>query len=807
MLTRSIKNGCMLCQVLVIAISLFAMQLNAQSSISGRVVEADGLPLEFATVALYSAADSALQGGTITNSEGQYAFEKLKQGKYMIVVSMIGYGSETLRIDISDSQNYALPDVTIRESAQQLSAVTVTATRQFVEQHADKMVINPEASITSASDDVLEVLRKSPGVIIDKDDNITLKNKSVRVMIDGRPTHISGEQLAAMLRTMQATSVDRIEIIENPSARFDAEGDGGIINIRTKRGLMRGYNGSITLGARTSNRFSNNYGIDLNYRNEKMNIYGNYYGGQNRSWNDVDLTRKFLLSDGSSSKQYSKGDNNSNYNNAKLGIDYNINHNQVVGFMVRGNFGTWKSNRTSNTRTSDISDNELQMMYTHLEDNNKYHNMLANLNYKWTIDSLGHELSIDADMAYYYSQNLSDMATSYIPPQAPQIFFKNQSAKSDFYSIKADYVLPLSNMAKLEMGMKSSFASIDSNLDYTQQDKNGAWSDPGGMSNHFVYSENINAAYISGNYKFNDKTSVQLGFRGEQTISKGNNITIEQSNERNYFNLFPSFFAQHKFNDRHQLVVSYSYRIGRPPYGLLNPFVWMLDPYTYNKGNPFLQPQFTHSSRLSYTLNNKYILALSYGYTNDVWVQIFDQEDDTRTTIIGWENLNIYYNTNATAVLPFEIAKWWKTNTSLTGFYGKYKSPYNDGKIDKSQFTFQGNTTFTFALPKDFAIELSGYYTSKVVYSVAIMQPRGWIDLGAQKMIFDKKATLRLSISDVFKLNVNSYVAQHENINLKGSERWDSRRINLTFTWRFGRSDIKAARQRSSGLEEELIRN
>ncbi len=625
-------------------------------------------------------------------------------------------------------------------------------------------------------------------------------------MIDGRPTYMSGEQLAAMLRNMQATSIDRIEIIENPSSRYDAEGDGGIINIRTKRGLMRGYNGSLTLGASTSSRFSDNYGIDLNYRTEKWNIYGNYYGGQRRGWSDVDLTRWFLQSDSSSFNQYSYERWNSNYNNLKLGVDYYITPKQVVGFMARGNIGQSNWGSDNDARIANADNEDIQRMHTVNGGDNDWYNMLMNLNYKWTIDSLGRELTIDADMARYHSSNISDMSTTYIPPQTPLIMHKNQGGTSDFYSIKVDYVWPLNNSTKMEMGVKSSWATIDSDLDHSQQDENGNWSDPYHMSNHFVYNENINAAYMSGHYKFNDKTNVQLGLRGEQTISTGNNTTSEQRNERNYFNLFPSLFLQQKFNDNHQFGFSYSYRIGRPPYWLLNPFVWMLDPYTYNRGNPFLDAQFTHSTKLSYTFNGKYIFSIDYSYTKDAWLQVFEQDDATRTTIIGWENLSNYHNTSATAVLPVEITKWWKTNTNLTGFYGQYKSPYQNGEIDQSKFTFQGNTTFTFTLPKDFAIELSGRYISKSVYGMAYMNAHGSVDAGIQKQFFDKKATLKLSVSDIFNTQENSYTAQYENVNLIGKQHYDSRRVSLTFTWRFGRNDIKEARQRRSGLEEETSR-
>ena len=782
-------------------------QLYAQSVIRGKVVDSGGKPLEFVTVALYSANDSVLKQGAITGANGQFVIEKVNQGSYFITVSMIGFEKKSSAVSVANAQTYTVPDIVLNEASLSLGEITVTATKKFVEQQADKMIINPEASITTASDDALEVLRKSPGIIVDKDDNITLKNKQVRVMIDGRPSYMSGQELAAMLRNMQASSIDRIEIIENPSSRFDAEGDGGIINIRTKRGMMRGYNGSLTLGAAMGKRFSDNYGIDLNYRAEKLNIYGNSSGGQSRNWNSLDWTRRFMQSDGSSYKQYGVGKNQSNYNNVRVGVDYYITPKQVIGFMARGNIGAGSNSNVSNANIADAAGGEIQQIHTDNSGENKWNNLLINLNYKWTIDSLGKELSIDADMAKYNSKAIDDMNTSYIPPQSPEIFHKDQRGIPDFYSIKADYVWPVNPKTRLEMGVKSSWATIDSDLDYKKLDANNDWIDHNGMSNRFIYKENINAAYISGNYRFSDKTSLQFGLRGEQTISTGNNVTSNQTNKRDYFNLFPSFFVQQKLNDNHQLGFSYSYRVGRPPYNLLNPFMWMIDPYTYQKGNPYLNPQFTHAAKLSYTLKSKYIFSIDYSNTKDVFTQLLEQDDNTRTTTINWANLNNYYNSNLTAVLPVQVAKWFRTNTTLTMLYGQYKSKYQGGEIDHSQFSFRGNTAFTFTLPKDFSIELSGWYSSKSVYGGTIyFNPQGSIDGGVQKLIFNKKATLRLNVSDIFNTGYGSYSSKYDNIDLVGKERWDSRRVRLAFTWRFGRDDIKAARQRRAGLEEETGR-
>ena len=802
----NLKKNCIKKLIYCIVIFGSAAQLYAQSVIRGKVADSGAKPLEFATVALYSASDSVLKQGAITGANGQFVIEKVNQGSYYIIVSMIGYEKASSSIKVADSQTYAVPDIILNETAHSLGEVTVTASKKFVEQQADKMVINPEASVTTASDDALEVLRKSPGIIVDKDDNITLKNKQVKVMLDGRPSYMSGQELAAMLRNMQATSIDRIEIIENPSSRFDAEGDGGIINIRTKRGMMRGYNGSLNLLTRMGKRFSESYGINLNYRTEKWNIYGNYNGGESRELYYLDLTRRFMQSDGSSYKQYSIRKGYSNFSNSKIGVDYYITPKQIVGFMARGNYGTSETNNPGDAYIADIAGTEIQRMHTEDGRDNNSYNLLLNLNYKWTIDSKGQDLSIDADMANYYSKNIQDMNTSYIPPQMPLISKKDQRGTYDFYSIKADYALPFNQKANMEIGIKSSWATIDSDLDYKQLDSNNIWIDSYRMSNRFIYKENINAAYASGSYKISDKTSVQVGLRGEQTVSTGNNITIDQINKRNYFNLFPTFFAQQKINNNHQLGVSYSYRIGRPPYGQLNPFVYMIDPYTYNRGNPYLNPQFTHAAKLSYTLKGKYIFSADYSYTKDAYVQVFEQNDSTRTTFINWMNLNNFYNSNFTAVLPIEFAKWFRTNTNLTAYYGQYKSYFHGNEVDKSQVTFIANTTFTFILPKDFTVEMSGQYTGKQVYGMAYFYPSGRIDGGIQKLIFNKKATLKLNVSDIFKSQKSHYYSKYENVDIVGIERHDSRRANLTFTWRFGRADIKAARQRSTGLEEETGR-
>ena len=690
-----------------------------------------------------------------------------------------------------------------------LQEVIVTSKKQFVEQQADKMVINPEASITTASDNILDVLAKSPGISVDKDGNIILKGKSgITVLIDDKPTYLNAEQLAAMLRNMQATSVERIEIIENPPAKYDAEGSAGIINIRTKRGKIRGLNGSLSGGFQMGETWSENAGLNLNYRDENLNIYGNYYHGIYNHKNSVDLTRKFLQGDGSEFRESATGEGRNDYNGLKIGADYYLNQNHILGIMGRVSEWTWNGKSPGTTDIIDASGDRLSRETNSNTDDNTGSNYSLNLNYKWTIDATGKNLSVDLDHAYYKHRSFADMNTTYDIPGQDSLKSRNdQSSYIRIYSVKADYEHPLNEKNKLDAGFKSSLVDIDSELNFTQFDyTNKRWHDPNKMSNRFKYAENINAVYASYKRKWSEKFDMQLGLRGEQTRSEGNNITIDSITNRNYFNLFPTLFLQESFSEKHQMNLSYAYRIGRPNYGLLNPFVWMLNPYTYNQGNPLLQPQFTHSIKWSYVYNQRYILSMGYAYTEDQYIQVFEQNDDTKVTVIAWRNLNNVNNADLTLTIPVQIKNKCQINTNMTTFYQQYKSPLSIGYLDRSRITFRGNVTASLSLPNNWSAEISGWYMSKMIHGIVDFNPMGSMSAGVQKLLFNKKASLKLSVSDIFKTEGQSYTSKFQNVDLTGFQEYDSRRVQLNFSWRFGKDNIKPARQRTSGLEEEAGR-
>lgn len=778
--------------------------------ISGKIIDGKtGSPVSFADVTLHHVKDSLLVKHDMSDENGQYKFIKIDPGKYFLKAKILGYRDQISQDFNVSTENIEVKEIIMEGDTQLLEEVTVTTKKQFIEQQADRMVINPEATITTATDNILDVLAKSPGIVVDKDGNISLKGKSgITVLIDDKQTHLNAEQLAAMLKNLQATSVERIEIIENPPAKYDAEGSSGIINIKTKRGKVRGWNGSFTLGNQIGEKWRGNTGLDLNYRNEKWNVYGNFYAGVNNNKSTIDLTRGFPEGDGSIFYESSDMKGHSDYGGIKLGADYYLNSSQIIGIMGRFSGWGWTGDADSKTTVVDMLGNTIRNEKTFNEEDESGNDWSFNMNYKWNIDTTGRSLSADLDYAHYKYTSENNMNTSYIPITDPLISKNNQSSYTNIYSVKVDYEHPLDSKNRLDAGFKSSFVDIDSDLTYKQIDhSSGEWDDPNKMSNHFKYSENINALYASYKRKWNDKFDMQVGLRGEQTRTKGNNVTIDSINKRNYFDLFPTVFFQETFSDKHQLNLSYAYRIGRPNYWLLNPFVWMLNPYTYNQGNPDLQPQFTHSVKLSYTLNQKYILSMGYAYTKDQYTQMFEQNDDTKITVISWRNLNNVNNADITLTIPVQIKKFCQINANMTTYYLQYKSPMPEGTmLDRSKITFRGNMTAGFTLPKDWSFELSGWYMSRSIYGMMDFKPMGSMDFGIQKQIPDKKITVKLSVSDVFKTQGQKYYSDYQNMDLTGIQKYDSRRLQLNLSWRFGKDNVKPARQRSTGLEEEAGR-
>ncbi|MDD3079857.1 MAG: TonB-dependent receptor [Paludibacter sp.] len=785
--------------------SLFALNEAISVTVQGKVIDKNSQPIEYATAALINPKTNEVINGSVSNKNGEFKINKVKRGEYILSISMVGYNkSEAAKLIVDGKESVIEKSFMLSESSELLQDVIITGRKQFIEQSVDKMVINPEVSPTTASENVYDILKKLPGITIDNNDNISLKGlNGVKILIDDKPTYVSGSQLASLLKGLQGKNVDKIEIIDSPSAKYDAEGNSGIINIKTKHTKAHGFNGSVNGGITQTSKFGWNGGLDLNINYGKLNLYGNYSNYNWAGWGGMDATRRFTSTELEGAYQLisSDGEYQGSSHNYKVGADYYLAKNHVISAMFRGNSGHNYNGEDNTTKFTDKYQHVDSMLLTRSDANNKWTNSTYNLNYKWDIDSTGQSLSVDADYALFNFNGTNIQNGQYTSPagvNTGNIISSNTSQGSNIkiFTTKLDYSLPVNKQINFDAGLKFSFVNTDSHMDmsgYLNQ------------SDHFIYDENIQAGYINGKMQL-DKTTFQLGLRLENTYSKGNSVNTNEINDTIYLKLFPSFFVQQQLNDKNTVNFKYSYRIGRPNYDDLNPFRWMVDPYTYNVGNPNLKPQFTHSAGVSHNYKNALITSFDVNYTKGLFTEIIEQDDASKTVYQTTQNLNNSLDMNLSETFQFQPFQWWKFNGTLIGMY-KTIQMYDTNSNLLKQPSFMANMTNNFTLPWKLEMELGGKYSSQQLISNIIIRPRYTVDFGIQRKILNDNGMIKIGISDIFKTATGGAYAKYGNVDIDVMNYWDSRRLNISFNYRFGKDKFKTRANRSTSSSEEQSRS
>lgn len=779
-------------------------------TLNGLVVDEQNKPVDYATISLFKTADSVLVKTALTDPNGKFQFQNINAGSYFIKTNMMGFvvnRSNPFNISTANP-THQLADIKLKANSKTLNTISVTTTKPLIERKTDKLVMNVENSTIAVGTTALELLQKAPGVTVDQNDRISMQGKQgVLILLDGKQTYMSGADVANLLRNMQSEQIETIELITNPSSKYDASGNSGIINIRTKKSKNGGTNGSVNLGAGYGKNFRANGGLNLNHRTQKLNIFGNYNYGQNKRNNMITIDR---VSNGTPDTYFMQnGDSfrKSFNNNFKAGIDFFLNKNNTLGFLATGYFNN--GTELNNTKTLiGPSFNTTDSTLTALsQQKNRYNNTSYNLNYKSVLDTAGQELSIDVDYSKFSGDDNSNYDNTYRYVNGnlirPTEFTRNGTpSKIDIKAFKIDYTLPINKTLRIEAGAKSSWVKTDNDL-IAELYKNDAWQNDTRRSNRFVYDENVNAVYGNVNKQFKS-TSVQLGLRMEQTNSTGNLITTNNVVKRSYWDFFPTVFVQQTLDKNNQVGFSYSRRIDRPSYDALNPFVYFLDQYTYNKGNPFLNPQYTHSFEVSYTFMQQYLLSLSYNRVNDVITEVILPDEAQKA--LYQTNANLAKNTTLGANLniPVKVAKWWTMNHNLNVFHLSFESPDLAGKALKTGKTsFQFKTQQSFIIVNGLTAELFGSYESPLDYGTLSLRSRYSMDVGISKSLFNKKANLKFAVSDVFNTNETNLTSAYPGLKYDVYQKNETQIARLSFTYRFGKNEIKPARRRSTGTEEE----
>ncbi len=785
----------------------------AQTTLKGLVTDAGQKPLELVNVTLHLAADSSLVKGALSDEAGRYELDQIPAGLYFIRASLIGYESGQSPVFELDDQSPAFDPgrLSLAEQATTLDQVTVRGQKPFIERKLDKLIVNVENSIVSAGASALEVLERSPGVFVDHNGNISLKGKQgVIIMMDDKPVLLSGADLANLLRSMSSSSVETIEIIANPSARYDAEGSAGIINLKTKRDKRLGANGNITLSAGHGKFEKANAGFNLNYRDKKWNIFTNYNYGWSKFFNNLRVKRKFR-ENGAVAAIYDH-DNFIVYpfsnHVPRAGIDFFPNKKTTLGVLVTGTDNRFKPYADNTARILDPDGNQVSSFSTTNRSGDVWKNYAANLNVKHLIDSTGTTISADLDYAFYSNKTAQLFNTEFRDLENILIgedYLRGDiSGQLNLYSAKADFVHPLGKSGKLEAGVKASLVKTGNDLKYFVLE-NGEEVFDTRQSNHFLYEENINAAYINWSSEWG-KWNLQLGLRGEQTRADGLQVTTDSAFHRNYFQLFPSAFLNYNANQDHLFGINVSRRINRPNYQQLNPFRAYVDPTTFREGNPFLLPQLTYSLELSHTFKQRFSTTLSYSVTDDNMTQVLLQNNEQRFTIVTFINLAQYEYFGLGLNAPFDLIKWWNVNASADLYWNRYKGEVAGYGLDEAGPAFQLNINNTFRLPKNWSAELGGFYAHRQVFSISIIEPMWSLNAGVQKNFWDGKGTLRFNVRDIFWRGWPRGSTRFGNIDEVFDSYRETRVGTLALTWRFGKNTVQPARRRASGAEDEMRR-
>jgi outer membrane receptor protein involved in Fe transport len=794
---------------------LMPFQTEAQS-IVGVIEDVSGNPLPYVSIAVYEAENSNLVKGSVSDMDGKFEVEELEYGEYILEIHMLGFEPYRTKKLSYQGLQIDLGSVLLKESAQELETVTVKAKKPLITVSAEKMVLNVADNISTAGDDGLELLRKAPGVVVDNNDNISLRgNSGVEVYIDGKRTQMTAEDLASLLRNYDASTIEAIEIITNPSAKYEAEGNAGIINIRLKKNKNYGMNGTANATFTQGNTPKGNGGLSLNYRNDRINIFGNvgarmgyrhnrndFYREQNGKYFDQKI---FQISD---SMYYPA-------TNFKLGLDYQIHPKHSVGVQMNGNEfrGVWSSNNITYIGDLDQPDIRDSILIAQSRIEGDRSNYQFNVNYRYSIGE-GQSFSMDLDHGRFRNASENIQPNTYVGPDQTEVLSRRNFGNLthtdiDIYTAKADYERSLFG-GKLEVGAKYSDVTTLNDFEFQESEGGPLKTDPY-QSSMFEYIEQVGAAYANFNRNITDQISLQAGLRVEHTYSRGKLSQLipgpEDDIERNYTDFFPSASLSWQYHPKFATAFSYSRRINRPNYQDLNPFEIRLSELSFRKGNPFLNPQYTNAFSINQTLFGYANLSLGYTLTEDFFGQIIDSLDSKRN-FITQENISTFNNYTLSLSTPLPLAPWYNGFVSFTGFHQTYTSDYGpESQLRLSSTGFNIYSQHTFTIIKDWKVQLSGWFNKGGVWGgTFVNQPQGAMDVGIQKSFLKGQLNMNLVATDVLRTAGWAARSSFNGIEFSGRGRWEAQTLRLNVTYRFGNSNVRRAQDRKTGLEEEASR-
>ncbi|MFD1871498.1 outer membrane beta-barrel protein [Hymenobacter bucti] len=767
--------------------------------VTGRLLDAQQQPVAFVTVLLQALPDTLAVRAAQAGADGRYAFAGVGAGRYRLMATMLGYERYySSPFELTGGQPSAvLPVAQLRPAAQQLASVQVTGQRPLLEMQGGKLVVNVAASPATAGGTALEALQKVPGLLVMGNRLSLAGREGLTILLDGRTTHYT--DVVSVLKDLPSSNIERIEVLSQPGAAYDAAGSAGIINIILKKNAEQGTNGTVGLNGGYGRFGKGGATLDGNHRAGGLNVFGSYGYSYRRTYEQLNTDRALAeVGQPRTYQQQSYQPRTTHVNTARLGADYALSPRQTLGVLLSG-----YTTRTIVSAENSIAVNEGALGRTDTRSTSRRptDSYTANLNYKLALSPQGRALTLDADYSRYITANdtrLTNRLQTNLGAATQQLGFEQQTAIR-LASAKADYLHPLGTGGKLATGAKISAADIDSQLDFSALAA-GGWQPDASRSDHFRYQERIAAAYLSLDQQVAG-VQVQAGLRAEQTHSVATSMALDKTVARDYLQLFPSLSLDKPLTKKLGATLGYSHRIDRPSYQDLNPSIVYLDPYSQQRGNPFLRPQLTNSVQAGLTYQKQPMLLLAYTRTTEAISLATAQQDSVlyQTTA----NLGRLANYSATLNFPISLGKRVSGYGGTIVYYNQYRSEYLGGQYDNGQLSATFYLQTKVSLPKGIGLEVSGFLQTAGVNGLLNYRPFGALNLGVQKSFWHDQAQLRLAATDALFTSQQRGTVRYQDLNVRFFNQTESQQVRLSFTYKLGNQALRAARKRTTSLDEE----
>ncbi|MEO6302304.1 MAG: outer membrane beta-barrel protein [Bacteroidia bacterium] len=791
--------------------SIFASASFAQT-INGKIIDSLNAPVPFATIALLKAKDSLPVKGNITNDKGEYGFESVVPGNYMIKAFSVGYKETySTAFTLDSAATYSVPDITLGTKEVNLNEVSVTVQKKLIEFKNGNVTVNVEGSPLAVGNSVYDLLTKMPGVTVDGETISIVGREGVKIMIDDRIQQISGQQLINLLKSMNASLVEKIEILKTPSVKNDAAGNGGMINIKTKKVKITGFSGSANVSYQQGFYANKDAGFSLNYRGRSATFFSAInFGDDQMQYTSI---YKKTITYNSNTTLFDQRtversiNQNASYN---IGTDIYLNKKNTIGFRIDGSFGSATPYRRGNNYLSDNSAGYEILEFTSIRPNDwTYTNY--NFNAEHLLDTLGSKIKFSADYSKSFDLYQGILENHFRDHDLNEtldqkIFKTHNSLNFSLYSAKLDLEKKFSNTFGIEAGVKENYQQMLSDFVFENKDPNtGIYNLDTNFSNVFAYNERVDAGYLNLQKQFK-KIGVQFGLRGENTTVSAESRTSKVQFTRNYFQIFPVISFDYNPSETNSFQLSYNRRINRPQYNLFNPYKVFLNLLVTSVGNPYLMPEFSNTIEFTYGYKGSIYQSLTYYAVNNNIFYYPVQNDSTKETLHKISNLNdSKFNIGTYSIfIQKEIKKWW--SVTFNGALNIYSfSGVIDGSVYAgSSLPFYLYINNRFIFPKKWTVEIGGFYGSRNLSGVYDNKERWALNVGVKKSILKEKLNISFGVNDIFytQINRSSVSFQNQNTNLRST--FDSRRFTIGLSYSFGK--VKIQQRKTKSNEDEKAR-